>query len=68
MIEVMYMCKSTITDKWVEGQKEFQDPRKAIRFCKMVKYKWNGLITLITGDDRDEVDFVSHKVNISKLY
>jgi acid phosphatase class B len=67
MIEVMYLCKSSVSDKWCDGYNKFTTPKKAIRFCMMVKNKWGGIITLITGDDREEVDYVSRRVNISKI-
>lgn len=67
MIEVYYLSKSSLSDKWIEGYNKFSTPQNAIRFCMMVKKQWNGIITLITGDDREEVDYVSRKVNISKL-
>lgn len=67
MIEVMYVCESKVTGKSCDGYNKFTNPQNAIRFCMMVKKQWNGIITLITGDDREEVDYVSRKVNISKL-
>ena len=67
MIEIEYIMPSKLSStKWVEGTNKFFDTSRAIRFGFMVKRR-NGIITLITGDDNEEVQRVSNALNISDI-